>query len=59
MENEEHDEDKIMRLEIENKELSKKYFHLNEKYNECLEQIKTLLNIIHLRDEELKLIKNY
>ena len=55
----EHDEDKIMRLEIENKELSKKYFHLNEKYNECLEQIKTLLNIIHLRDEELKLIKNY
>jgi len=55
----EHDEDKIMRLEIENKELSKKYFHLNEKYNECLEQIKTLLSIIHLRDEELKLIKNY
>ena len=55
----EHDEDKIMRLEIENKELSKKYFHLNEKYNECLEQIKTLLNIIRLRDEELKLIKNY
>ena len=56
---EEHDEDKIIRLEIENKELSKKYFHLNEKYNECLDQIKTLLNIIHLRDEELKLIKNY
>jgi len=55
----EHDEDKIIRLEIENKELSKKYFHLNEKYNECLDQIKTLLNIIHLRDEELKLIKNY
>jgi len=55
----EHDEDKIMRLEIENKELSKKYFQLNEKYNECLEQVKTLLNIIHLRDEELKLIKNY
>ena len=53
------DEDKIMRLEIENKELSKKYFQLNEKYNECLEQVKTLLNIIHLRDEELKLIKNY
>jgi len=55
----EHEEDKIIRLEIENKELSKKYFHLNEKYNESLEQIKTLLNIIHLRDEELKLIKNY
>ena len=55
----ENDEDKIIRLEIENKELSKKYFHLNEKYNECLEQIKTLLSIIHLRDEELKLIKNY
>ena len=56
---EEHDEDKIMRLQIENKELSKKYFNLNEKYNESLEQIKTLLNIIRLRDEELKLIKNY
>ena len=55
----EHEEDKIIRLEIENKELSKKYFHLNEKYNECLEQVKTLLSIIHLRDEELKLIKNY
>ena len=58
MENE-NDEDKIMRLQIENKELSKKFFNLNEKYNECLEQIKTLLNIIRLRDEELKLIKNY
>ena len=56
---EEHEEDKIIRLEIENKELSKKFFHLNEKYNDALEQIKTLLNIIHLRDEELKLIKNY
>jgi hypothetical protein len=55
----EHEEDKIIRLEIEIKELSKKYFHLNESHNDALEQIKTLLSIIHLRDEELKLIKNY
>jgi hypothetical protein len=55
----EHDEDKIIRLEIEIKELSKKYFQLNESHNDALEQIKTLLNIIRLRDEELKLIKNY
>lgn len=56
---EEYEEDKIMRLELENKELSKKYFQLNESHNDALEQIKTLLNIIRLRDEELKLIKNY
>jgi len=55
----EDEEDKIKKLQIEIKELSKKFFNLNQKYNECLEQINTLLNIIKLRDKELSLIKNY
>jgi hypothetical protein len=59
MEESEEEEDKIKKLQIENKELSKKFVNLNQKYNECLDQINTLLNIIKLRDKELSLIKNY
>ena len=55
----EDEEDKIKKLQIEIKELSKKFVNLNQKYNECLDQINTLLNIIKLRDKELSLIKNY
>ena len=53
------EDERIIELKEENKELSQKFLELNKKYGHIMEQLKILHQLLDLRDQELKLIRNY
>ena len=55
---ESEDDERIIELKEENKELSQKFVELNKKYGHIMEQLKILHQLLDLRDQEIKLIRN-
>jgi len=53
------DDDRIIQLKQSNKKLNDKFIELNEKYSEIVEQLKIVFKLLELRDQELKLIRNF